>query len=57
MTFETVLRASEADKDAFLALLEEGYTLRKTAEKAGIVKSTAFDIKKKAAEIEIQHAE
>jgi hypothetical protein len=48
---------SEANKGAFLAFLEEGYTLRKATEKASIVKSTVFDIKKKAAEIEIQHIE
>ena len=47
---------SKADKGAFLTFLEEGYTLWKAAAKAGIEKSTAFDIKKKAAEIEIQHA-
>jgi hypothetical protein len=48
---------SEAYRVAFLAFLEETYSLRKTAAKAGIAKSTAFDIKKKAAEIEIQHVE
>jgi hypothetical protein len=48
---------SEADKGALLAFLEAGYPLRVAAKKAGIPKSTAYDIKKKAEEIEIQHIE
>jgi hypothetical protein len=48
---------SNANKGVFLAFLEEGYCLWVAAKKAGIPKSTAYDIKKKAAEIKIQHVE
>jgi hypothetical protein len=48
---------SEADKGAFLAYLEIGYTLRKAAKLAGLTKSTAWDIRKKAGEIELHHTE
>ena len=48
---------SEADKGAFLAFLEDGYKLRKAAKKASINKSTAFDIKTKAGEVQLDHIE
>ena len=48
---------SEADKGAFLVYLGLGYTLRKAAKLAGLMKSTAFDIRKRAGEIKLHYTE
>jgi len=45
-----------AEAGAFLAFLKTGMSSRKAAVAAGLNKSTAHDIKERAANVEIEHA-